>query len=140
MKEDDNKNKKKVILIVDDDAMLLGLYERMFDLQGVETLVAQDGEAGLKIIQDKKPDFVILDVRMPKLGGIEVLKRIRVDENIKETPVLVLTNFDDYMEYREEAKKLGVVDFLSKINIDPAEIVKFVVDYISKNKKANSKN
>lgn len=121
---------KKVILVVDDDPTVIKLYERMFAKQGLEVLVARDGEKGLQMIKDNKPNFVILDIRMPKLDGIEVLKNVRKDEEVKDTPVLILTNYD-LAEYREEVGKLNAVDFLTKVGIDPGALVKRVSDFLS---------
>ncbi len=122
---------KKVILVVDDDATILALYKRMFELRGIDILIARDGEEGVTMIREHMPDFVILDIRMPKLDGIEALKIIRSEEKIKDTPVLILTNFD-HQEYRDETNKLGIVDFLVKINIDPSLLVEKVVSYLTK--------
>lgn len=122
---------KKVILVIDDDATVLDLYKRMFELRGIDILIARDGEAGISMIREHLPDFVILDIRMPKLDGIDALKIIRSEEKIKDTPVLILTNFD-HQEYREETNKLGIVDFLVKINIDPSALIEKVISYLSK--------
>jgi len=128
MSKENNTNGKKVVLIVDDDIIILNLYERMFKNKGMDVHVAKDGEEGLEMIRKEHPDFVVLDIRMPKLDGIEVLKKVREDEEFKDTPILMLTNFD-LREYREEVEKLGAVDFLIKTGIKPSEIVKRVVDF-----------
>ena len=121
---------KKVILVVDDDPMLLTLYKRLFSNKGMEVLLAQDGQEGLELIEQEKPDFVILDIRMPKLDGIDVLKIMRGRENLKEVPVMILTNYGRE-EYREATEKLNVVDFLVKTNIDPSGLVKRVAEFLS---------
>lgn len=128
---DTNTPSKKVILIVDDDQTLLDLYIRMFTLAGVEVFVAKDGEEGILMVKEHKPDFVILDIRMPKLDGIEALKIIREDKVLKDTPVMMLTNYG-HEEYREATKKLGVVDFIVKTNIDPAGLVGLVMKHLAK--------
>lgn len=120
--------KKKLILVVDDDLMLLELYRRLFATYGMNVSVAKDGEEGLQMIIQEKPDFVILDIRMPKLDGIEVLRLIRKDEKLKRTPVLMLTNFD-LEEYRKQVEQLGVVDFMVKVGIEPKQLVKRVMEF-----------
>ena len=120
---------KKVILVVDDDPMLLTLYKKLFSNKGMEVLLAQDGQEGLEMIQQEKPDFVILDIRMPKLDGLSALKIMKANDELKDVPVMVLTNYGNE-EYRETAQKLGVVDFLVKTNIDPSGLVKRVSDYL----------
>ena|SRR3989338_7563646 len=121
---------KKVILVVDDDPMLLTLYKRLFNNKGMEVLLAQDGQEGLELIRQEKPAFVILDIRMPKLDGLSALKIMKANKELRDVPVMVLTNYGNE-EYREEAQKLGVVDFLVKTNIDPSGLVKKVSDYLS---------
>lgn len=127
---EENKS-KKVILVVDDDPMLLTLYKRMFANKGLEVLLAQDGQEGLEMIQQEKPDFVILDIRMPKFDGIDVLKIMRSKEELKNIPVIMLTNYGRD-EYRQATEKLGIVDFLVKTNINPSGLVKRVAEYLSK--------
>ena len=117
-------------MVVDDDPMLLTLYKRLFNNNGVEVLLAQDGQEGLELIEREKPDFVILDIRMPKLDGLSALKIMKANKELKDVPVMVLTNYGNE-EYREEAQKLGVVDFLVKTNIDPSGLVKRVADFLS---------
>lgn len=121
---------KKVILVVDDDPMLLTLYKRLFSNKGLEVILAEDGQEGLELIEKEKPDFVILDIRMPKIDGIDVLKIMRGKEESKKIPVLMLTNYG-HDEYREATEKLDIVDFLVKTNIDPSGLVKRVADYLS---------
>jgi len=125
--------REKIILVVDDDPTVIELYKRMFKNYGLDVLVARDGDAGLKMIKEQKPDFVILDIRMPKLDGIEVMKEVRKDASVKDTPVLILTNYD-LEEYRREIAKLGVVDFVTKIGIDPSALVRRVMDFLANQK------
>ena len=120
---------KKVIVVVDDDPTVIELYKRMFARKGLEVLVARDGEKGLQMIKDNKPDFVVLDIRMPKLDGLEVLKNVRKDEKVKDTPVLILTNYD-LTEYREEVAQLNAVDFLTKVGTDPGALVERVTSFL----------
>ena len=125
--------REKIILVVDDDPTVIELYKRMFKNYGLDVLVARDGDKGLKMIKEQKPDFVILDIRMPKLDGIEVMKEVRKDASVKDTPVLILTNYD-LEEYRREIAKLGVVDFVTKIGIDPSALVRRVMDFLANQK------
>ena len=125
--------REKIILVVDDDPTVIELYKRMFKNYGLDVLVARDGDKGLKMIKEQKPDFVILDIRMPKLDGIEVMKEVRKDASTKDTPVLILTNYD-LEEYRREIAKLGVVDFVTKIGIDPSALVRRVMDFLANQK------
>ena len=130
--------REKIILVVDDDPTVIELYKRMFKNYGLDVLVARDGDKGLKMIKEQKPDFVILDIRMPKLDGIEVMKEVRKDASTKDTPVLILTNYD-LEEYRREVAKLDVVDFVTKIGIDPSALVRRVIDFLANQRQVSSK-
>ncbi len=129
MENENTKNNKKVLLMIDDDPVLLRAYEAMFKLHGVEPLLAKSGEEGLKKIQSELPDFVVIDIRMPNMTGIDLLKILRKDEKFKNLPVLVLTNYD-LQEYRKETEGLSVVDFIVKTDIRGEELVKKVTGYL----------
>ena len=83
---------KVKVLIVDDDAFLSGIYATKLELEGFEVVSARDGEEGLKVAMKEKPALILLDVLMPKLDGFEVLKRLKADAEVKDIPVIMLTN------------------------------------------------
>ncbi len=84
--------RKPLLLIADDDPELMGiLIKRLQQAEDYDFITAADGVNAVKIIREKKPDAVILDVMMPKKNGWEVLKEIRKDDDVKNTPVLMLT-------------------------------------------------
>jgi DNA-binding response OmpR family regulator len=118
----------KRILLVDDDPLVLELYSRVFRESGIDVEVAKDGRQGYEKITSSVPDFVILDIRMPFLNGVEVLRMMRENEATKNVPVLILTNYD-YEDYRSETSELGVAGFLAKTAVEPQTVVDFVSDY-----------
>ena len=77
-----------------------------------------------------KPDFVILDIMMPKLSGIEFLKRLRQNQVGADVPVIVLSNLSEKKEM-EEARRLGVKEYLIKSSLTPKDIVEKVKEYLS---------
>ena len=105
---------KKVVLVIEDDPIMLNLYENAFKSKGVQVFVAHDGEEGLKLIQETLPNCVILDILMPKMNGVEVLKIMRGDDRTKNIPVLVLTNYENY---RDKVEPMGISDYLIKANV-----------------------
>ena len=114
---------KKHILLVEDDEFLAELYATKLNLEGFEVSLASDGEKGLKLIKEKNPDLVLLDIIMPKMDGFEVLKQIKADKKTKSIPVILLTN----LSQKDEVKKgleLGAVDYLIKAHFMPSEVVK----------------
>ena len=117
------------ILIVEDDSLLIKMYQTKFAAEGFEILTAEDGEAGWQVIKTQKPDFVIMDVMMPKYSGLQVLEAIRKDDELKNTPVLMLSNLSA-PDKMEKAKALGVKEFLIKANYTPSQIVDKVKLYL----------
>lgn len=111
------------ILLIEDDALLVRMYQKKLELDGYEVHVANNGEDGLKIFKDTKPNLVLLDVMMPKMNGFEVLEAAKNDDDIKETPVILLTNLGSSDEDIEKGLELGAVAYLIKSNVTPAIVV-----------------
>lgn len=99
------------ILIVDDEVHVAKVLADSVRLQGHEALVAVSGEEGLALLAQRPPDAVFLDLVMPGMSGIEVLRRIR--EAHPALPVIVITGHATTAEI-EEAKRLGVTDCVQK--------------------------
>lgn len=121
--ENNNSNKKKArVLIVEDDSSLLFGLKKNLQFEGYEVLTASDGEAGLGLAVDERPDLIILDVMLPRMNGFEVCEVLR--SNKVETPVIFLTakalesdkvtgltlGGDDYM-----TKPFSVAELLARI-------------------------
>lgn len=104
------KNKTKV-LVIDDEKKLCDLFEKILTNEGYTVYIALDGEKGLNDAKEKKPDVILLDIKMPKLGGIEVLKRIR--ETDKEVVVIMITGYGT-IDLAKKAMELGAHDFITK--------------------------
>jgi len=99
------------ILIIDDEPHLPHQFARFLRKRGYEVSTAADGEAGLQELQRSDIDLVLLDLRLPKLGGLEVLERIRQLDH--EIPVVILTAYGD-VQTAVAAMKLGAADYLLK--------------------------
>ncbi len=117
-----DKGGKFKVLIVDDDSFLSSIYATKLELEGFQVLTARDGEEGLKKATEEKPAIILLDVLMPKLDGFETLKRLKVDVNTKDIPVIMLTNLGQ-KEDIEQALQDGAEDYLIKAHFVPAEAV-----------------
>ena len=99
------------LLIVDDEKNLCRMLQTAFSIDGHETRVAEDGEAALISFVQDKPDVVLMDIRMPKLDGIEALKRMR--ELNPEVPVILMTAYAA-VETAVDALRLGAFDYVIK--------------------------
>jgi DNA-binding response OmpR family regulator len=117
------------ILIIEDDNFLMNMYTTRFEKEGFKVLMAEDGEKGLKMAKKEKPDFILLDILLPKMNGFEVLKGLKEDEETKKIGVLLLTNLSQRGEV-EEGLKLGALDYLIKAHFMPTEVVNKVKKYL----------
>ncbi len=111
-----------IIAIVEDDQSIRLLYEKKFEFEGFEVFAAKDGREGLKLIAEKRPDLILLDLRMPHMSGDEMLAKLRQTEWGANIKVVILTNLS-----RDEAPRglhfLGVERYIVKANHTPAQIV-----------------
>jgi DNA-binding response OmpR family regulator len=87
------------MLVVDDDPAIRMAVELALSLEGVEVVHAQDGEAALALVETSTFDVILLDVMMPLVDGFTVLQRIRCDDRLRSTPVMMLTAKDGDREY-----------------------------------------
>ncbi len=101
------------ILIVDDDVGMTDLLKIHLRRDGLEIETAADAVIALRSIMDHLPDLILLDVEMPYMGGLEVLKVLKSDPLTSHRPVIVLTSRTDEDCYAE-AKRLGADAFLTK--------------------------
>lgn len=116
------ENKKKV-LVVDDDENLNTVLVDKLNLSGFEAKGAVDGEAGLKTALEFHPDIMLLDLIMPKMGGLDMLKELRKDVWGKDAKVMILTLIEK-VDSIAEAVDSNVFGYLVKTNYSLDEIVK----------------
>ncbi|MCA1834226.1 MAG: response regulator transcription factor [Actinomycetota bacterium] len=84
-----------VVVIDDDDEMLLA-YEHALAAEGFTVIVANDGRSGLQLVRSRRPDAVVLDIRMPEIDGLTVMSLIRSDPAIEKTPIVVATGLVEW--------------------------------------------
>ncbi len=102
---------KSRVLIVDDEEAIRSSLKMIFEYEGYEVILAANGQAALKIAEKDAPDLIFLDIKMPQMDGLEVLKRLRADENAP--PVVILSGHGN-VKTAVEATKLGAFDFIEK--------------------------
>ncbi len=113
------------IVYVEDEPFFAGTMSRLLLEAGYPTVLADDGEKGLSLIQKEKPDLVLLDLVLPKLDGKEVLKKLKSDPATKDIPVIVLSNLSAEADQRE-AEQLGAAGFFVKAMTLPSAVVEAV--------------
>ncbi len=119
------------ILLVEDDSFLLSMYSTKFELENFEVLIAEDGEKGWKFAQSEDPDIILLDIKLPKMDGFEVLKRLKEDKGTADIPVILLTNLSQ-REDRNKGLEMGADDYLVKAHFMPSEVVSKIKELIKK--------
>lgn len=109
------------VLIIEDDAALYTLYKTELELKNYMVSNVSDGNLALEAIREQKPDLVLLDLMLPGKNGLQILQEVRADEEIKETKVLVVTNFGNE-DNVSAALELGAEDYVMKYKIVPNEL------------------
>jgi DNA-binding response OmpR family regulator len=109
----------KKIIIIEDHPVLISIYRNKFIAAGFQVEIATDGESGLELINTSKPDLVVLDLAMPKLNGIEVLKRLRRNPATQELPIIIFSD----SAWKQQAWKQGATEVLSKSGNSPSQVV-----------------
>jgi DNA-binding response OmpR family regulator len=119
---------KKVIALIEDDDVLSGVMKDELEEHGFTVFHAKDGEEGIKIVREKKPDMVLLDIIMPKKGGEEVFQELKADSSTKDIPIIVLTVSTQEASMKE-ILDAGAVDYIIKSQYAVENIVKKVINY-----------
>lgn len=103
----------KVILIVEDDPKSLELARVVLEASGYSTIAAVDGEQGVKLARDKKPDLILMDIMMPKMDGYTACHAIKIDKLTREIPVIMLTA-TGYELNKKLAQNMGASGYVTK--------------------------
>jgi len=115
----------KKILIIEDNQIVANVYRNKLAVDGYQTEVALDGEAGLKMMRTFQPDIMILDLMLPKMSGVDVIKAVRGEADFAKLPIIVFSN--TYLtNLIQEAWKAGANKCLSKASCSPKEILDVV--------------
>lgn len=126
---------KKRILIVDDDEFLLDMYTVKFKEAGFEVDFAAEGRTAKEKMKKHRYDAILLDIVMPELDGLTLLKDLRQEKaNIKDTLIVYLTNLGQ-REDIEKGLALGVGDYIIKAHFTPSEVVRRVEELLAKKSK-----
>jgi len=115
----------KKILIIEDDQIVANVYRNKLAVEGYQTEAALDGESGLKMMRTFQPDAIVLDLVLPKMSGVEVIKEIRGEADFSKLPIIVFSN--TYLtNLIQDAWKAGATKCVSKINCPPRELLELM--------------
>jgi chemosensory pili system protein ChpA (sensor histidine kinase/response regulator) len=101
------------VMVVDDSVTVRKVTSRLLERNGMEVLTAKDGLDAVAQLQDHRPDIILLDIEMPRMDGFEVASFVRHDENLKDTPICMITSRTGE-KHRERALAIGVNEYLGK--------------------------
>ena len=120
----------QTVLVVEDDAAVAEIYQLALELAGYSVRVAKDGVDGLRLAAEILPDFVFLDIRMPNLDGIGVLRGLAANSSTSAIPTVMLSNFDDPALVKESLA-LGAKAYLVKAGTDPTRLASVVARWVT---------
>ncbi len=112
----------KRVLMVDDELAVVSVFETALRSAGYETKVAADAKAGLDLAQKEKFDLILLDQMLPDMSGNELLKAMKADDTIKNTPIAMLTNFGQEQMIKD-ALAAGASEYILKYQISTDDLV-----------------
>lgn len=115
------KYDKKILIVEDESDMREALHDKL-TLEGFNVLESNNGEEGLETALREHPDLILLDIIMPKMGGLEMLEKLQTDAWGKDAKVIVLTNLVDNNQVARAVKK-GSYDYLVKSDWKIADVV-----------------
>ena len=122
----------KKILIIEDDQIVANIYRNKFSIEGFQVEIANDGHLGLELVRSFRPDAVLLDLMIPKMTGVELMKEIRSEPDFEKLPVIVFSN--TYLtNLVQDAWKAGATKCLSKSNCTPKQVIDVTRSELSMN-------
>ena len=127
----------KKVLVVDDDPDVVTFNVTIVEELGYTPLVAKNGEEGLKIVKEEKPDLVILDVLMPRQSGVRLYRELKTDESLGQIPVIMLSAIAEKTFLRSQKAltefgedKIPEPEIYLEKPIEPEELGKIIKDIL----------
>lgn len=117
------------VCIVEDDAFIQEIYKTELEKNGFKVIIAPDGETGLELIKKEMPAIALVDIMMPKINGLELLKALKKDEQLSKIPVIMLTNLSDEKSVNEAE---DASYYLVKSNFNPNDVVRIVREVLNR--------
>lgn len=128
----------KKILIIEDDLIVANIYRNKLAVEGFSVETANTGEIGFELVKSFRPDVVIMDLILPKLSGLDLMKKIRAEAEFQKLPLIVFSN--TYLSNLvQDAWKAGATKCLSKANCSPKQVIEAVRSALGINMEATAK-
>jgi two-component system response regulator (stage 0 sporulation protein F) len=119
---------KNRVLVVEDELDIREFYQELLTDEGYEVITAVNGEDGLNKALKSNPQLVILDINMPIMDGMTMLKKFRAYQQFQNTPVIVLTNSGNIENFHRATVDNRATAFLIKVNVEPEKVISMVRD------------
>ena len=120
----------KNILLIEDDPFLSSLLKNRLSKEGATVSHAKDGQEGIDLLREQKPDLILLDLILPKKSGFEVLEEIRQDPQLENAPVIIISNLGQ-PEDVQKGQDLGAVEYFIKAKTSIDDLVSNVLGFLS---------
>ncbi len=118
------------VAIIEDDQAIAQMYRLKFEAEGYEVGLAENGVLGLKLVDEFRPDIILLDIMMPEMTGDEMLEKLRTLDYGKDTKVIILTNMGE-QEAPARLRELNVKKFIVKAEMTPRQVAELVKEVLS---------
>jgi chemosensory pili system protein ChpA (sensor histidine kinase/response regulator) len=105
--------RRRCVMVVDDSVTVRKVTSRLLERQGMDVVIAKDGVEAISLLQERRPDVMLLDIEMPRMDGFEVLRQVRHDERLRDLPVIMISSRTG-AKHQDRAADLGVNRFLGK--------------------------
>ncbi len=128
------REKSFKILLIEDDQFIRRICKNGLERSGFDVITAAEGEEGIKKAREQNPDLILSDLIMPHKNGFEILKQIKKDKQLKDIPIIILSNLRQESDI-EKIKELGAIDYLIKSDFKIKEVVKKIKLHLAKLKK-----
>jgi len=119
------------ILIIEDDTFLSEMYATKLTQAGFKVEIADDGQKGIDKAKEGQPDLILLDIVLPKVDGFEALKQLKSDSQLKNIPIILLTNLGQKTDV-EKGLTLGADAYIIKAHYTPAAVVAKIKEVFAK--------
>lgn len=118
-------SQKFTVCIVEDEALISEMYKTKLEQEDYLVITAEDGEQGLKLLKQYKPDIALIDLMMPNKDGFELMKELKADSELSKIPIIILTNLDD-AETADKTANFDAAFYLIKSQYSPSDVVNIV--------------
>ena len=121
---------KKTVLVIEDDYFIQDLYQSFLETAGLNVICSSDGKNGYEQAVSKNPNVILLDIMLPTMNGIEVLKLLKSNLLTKKIPVILITNLG-HQDIINSALDIGAQGYLLKVRCSPEQLVSTVAIFIN---------